>query len=87
MCLVTNCAFHKDRDNDFVSFAFCLFQSVQRQLLVDCWRVVAVVVKGRERGQGGGIINSFNKKLLHITAKISQTFMSSTVQGELHYLI
>ena len=54
MCLVTNCAFHKDRDNDFVSFAFCLFQSVQRQLLVDCWRVVAVVVKGGERGQGGG---------------------------------
>lgn len=71
MCLFTNCAFHKDRDNDFVLFAFCLFQSVQSQPLVDCWQVVVVVVKGRERGQERGIISSFNKKLVLITAKIS----------------
>lgn len=86
MCLFTNCAFHKDRDNDFVLFAFCLFQSVQSQPLVDCWQVVVVVVKGRERGQEGGIINSFNKKLAVITAKISW-ILCSTVQGDLHYLI
>ena len=36
-----------------------------------CWTAVAVVVKGRERGREGGIINSFNKKLVHVIAKIS----------------
>ena len=36
MCLFTNCVFGKDRDGDFVLFAFCLFQPGQGQPLVDC---------------------------------------------------
>lgn len=70
MCLFTNCAFHKDRDNDFVLFAFVCFSQCRASLC----GLLAGSGGGstrRERGQERGIISSFNKKLVLITAKIS----------------